>query len=86
MKKVLTKEPFNDSIYTRNLGGLKVMKKKLNFKKLFLSLGIVIMTLFGAGSVYAVSEAPSTLRMGYHSYKPPISFPQTFHVKKTTGW
>lgn len=61
------------------------MKKKLNFKNLFLSLGIVIMTLFGAGSVYAVSEAPSTLRMGYHSYKPPISFPQTFHVKKTTG-
>ncbi len=60
------------------------MKKKLNFKNLFLSLGIVVMTLFGAGSVYAVSEAPSTLRMGYHSYKPPISFPQTFHVKKTT--
>lgn len=61
------------------------MKKKLNFKNLFLSLGIVIMTLFGACSVYAESEAPSTLRMGYHSYKPPISFPQTFHVKKTTG-
>ena len=56
-----------------------------NLKKYFLTLLLTIISVLGMASVYADSTAPSSLRMKYRNYSPPISFPQTFHIKETTS-
>lgn len=61
------------------------MRKRNNlkniFKKLFTALMIVAL---GVNSVYATT-APSSLTLTHSDYaKPPVSFPSTFHVAKTS--
>ena len=60
------------------------MKKNFIKKNIFMLI-LIMMTVFGISSVYAATKAPETLKMKYRNYSPPISFPQTFHVKETTG-
>ncbi|MBR3162038.1 MAG: hypothetical protein IKF19_04840 [Bacilli bacterium] len=52
-------------------------------KKYFLAFLLVFLSIFGIRNVFAAS-APSSLRMKYRNYDPPISFPETFHIKETT--
>ncbi|MEE3342742.1 MAG: SpaA isopeptide-forming pilin-related protein [Bacilli bacterium] len=58
--------------------------KKYNIRKSILALFITIISILGLSNVNAASSAPSSLKMKYRNYTPPISFPQTFHIKETT--
>lgn len=60
------------------------MKKNFSLKNIFKVIFTFILTaIIIPTNVYAAS-APSNLTMKYRNYTPPISFPQTFHVKETT--
>ncbi len=58
------------------------MSNKL--KKYFFMFLLAIISIIGIRNVYADTTAPSSLKMKYRNYNPPISFPQTFHIKETT--
>ena len=58
--------------------------KRINIRKQILALFITIISIIGLSNVNAESTAPSSLKMKYRNYTPPISFPQTFHIKETT--
>ena len=59
------------------------MNKKM--KKYLLTFLLAVISIIGIRNVYAASAAPASLKMKYRNYSPPISFPQTFHIKETTG-
>ena len=52
------------------------------FKKGLLSFILLVVAFFGYAVVNA-ETAPTTLKITHSDYKTPISFPRTFHVKKT---
>ena len=52
-------------------------------KRYFWVFLLAVISIIGIRNVYAES-VPSSLRMKYRNYGPPISFPQTFHIKETT--
>ena len=60
------------------------MKKNFNVKNIIFMLVLIMITAFGIKTVDAAGVAPDTLKMKYRNYTPPISFPQTFHIKETT--
>ena len=60
------------------------MKKNFNVKNIIFMLVLIMITAFGVKTVNAAGVAPDTLKMKYRNYSPPISFPQTFHIKETT--
>ena len=60
------------------------MKKNFNVKNIIFMLVLIMITAFGIKTVNAAGVAPDTLKMKYRNYTPPISFPQTFHIKETT--
>ena len=53
-------------------------------KNKFLKIFLLFVACFSITAVYA-EDIASSLRMTYYGAKTPISFPATFHVKKTTG-
>lgn len=56
-----------------------------NIRYYLLTFLLLIISILGVNSVFAADSAPSSLKMKYRNYNPPISFPQTFHIKETTG-
>lgn len=60
------------------------MKMKNILKNKFLKIFLLFVACFSITAVYA-EDIASSLRMTYYGAKTPISFPATFHVKKTTG-
>lgn len=60
------------------------MKMKDILKNKFLKIFLLFVACFSITAVYA-EDIASSLRMTYYGAKTPISFPATFHVKKTTG-
>ena len=53
-------------------------------KNKFLKIFLLFVACFSVSTVYAENIA-SSLKMTYYGANTPISFPATFHVKKTTG-
>ena len=60
------------------------MKMKNILKNKFLKIFLLFVACFSASAVYA-EDVASSLKMTYYGANTPISFPATFHVKKTTG-
>ena len=58
--------------------------KNLNFKKICKMVLIMLLAVVVSMSQVFAASAPSSLRMKYRTYKPPVSFPQNFHIKETT--
>lgn len=53
-------------------------------KNKFLKIFLLFVACFSVSTVYA-EDVASSLKMTYYGANTPISFPATFHVKKTTG-
>ena len=53
-------------------------------KNKFLKIFLLFVACFSVSTVYA-EDIASSLKMTYYGANTPISFPATFHVKKTTG-
>lgn len=59
--------------------------KEFKIKKIIILLLLTFISILGIKNVVAEATAPSSLKMKYRNYNPPISFPQTFHIKETTS-
>lgn len=60
------------------------MKNRFDFKLIFrMIITLIMVVMLGVNSVFA-ETVPNKLTMKYRDYKPPISFPQKFHIKETT--
>ena len=58
--------------------------KNFNLRKMFLFVCLLVISVFGINKVNAESVADSLTIKSYDYKNTPMSFPQTFHVKKTT--
>ena len=60
------------------------MKMKNILKNIFLKIFLLFVACFSVSTVYA-EDIASSLRMTYYTVNTPMSYPASFHVKKTTG-
>ena len=60
------------------------MKMKNILKNKFLKIFLLFVACFSVSTVYA-EDIASSLRMTYYTVNTPMSYPASFHVKKTTG-